>query len=154
MRRGRWGVCGDDAERSASSFALPVGRCRLASDGPVAIGRVLAGSGNQQVPLVVNQRIRNREHVRSDPAFFALVYPAVVREVLTHILTKGKYDPDSEDDDWCSRWIRFVRPLGMDPPPADEQDEDGRDEWITAAVRAFCARNPACDQYLGSLVQE
>ena len=34
------------------------------------------------------------------PAFFALVYPAAVREILTHILVIEAYDLAEETDEW------------------------------------------------------
>ena len=102
--------------------------------------------------LVVNQRIDNKEYVRSNAAFFALVYPAVVRELLTFIVN-DEHDYDPEGDDWRDRWLRFVTALPDVGELPVEKDADAR-PWIDSAVRAFCDRQPACATFLESFAAE
>jgi len=102
--------------------------------------------------LVVNRRISNKEYVRSNAAFFALVYPAVVRELLTFILN-GDHEYDPDGDDWRDRWLRFITALpDVDSPPEGEEIDPR--PWIDTAVRAFCERQPACTAFLESLAAE
>ncbi len=102
--------------------------------------------------LVVNQRIDNKEYIRSNPTFFALVYPAVVREILTSILQDDDYEYDSEGDDWRDQWVHFVTALPhIGEPPAEDYDVR---PWIDSAVQAFCERQPACINFLESLALE
>jgi len=90
--------------------------------------------------LYLNTRIEGiREAARAGPEFLTLVYPEVVRAVLTRVLRGERHtDPDSDEEDWPALWLRYaMRALGRPRPPADPDDPDvGR--WIEDAVNAFC----------------
>jgi hypothetical protein len=89
--------------------------------------------------LELNNRVDGIERLaRHDPAFFALVYPAAVREVLTHILVIEDYEPAEEADEWWSLWMRWAREL-IDAAVPEDRDERGA--WIDDVVTAFCARH-------------
>ena len=91
-----------------------------------------------QAVLELNNRIASIEQMaRTDKKFFALVYPAAVREILTHIALVEQYEPDEESDEWWSLWLRWTATLTPDPLPSDLDD---RPAWITAVVAAFCDR--------------
>jgi hypothetical protein len=78
--------------------------------------------------------------VRSDPLFASLVFPAAVREILTHVIVVLEHDADDDGDDWPSIWIRFAASLhGEVPPDAEEANLQARLDWIDDAVRSFCA---------------
>lgn len=81
-----------------------------------------------------------RQLARS-PVFFALVYPAVLRQVLTNVLAGGHRDTDDETE-WRSKWLRFASLLpGMDPQPPDKQDGvEAALRWAEEAVEAFARR--------------
>ncbi len=71
-----------------------VWRLRFHDEGPVL-------ELNNEIPGV-------KEIARNDAAFAALVYPALVRQVLEQVLLKDKHpDPDT-DDSWRSLWVRFA----------------------------------------------
>ena len=105
--------------------------------------------------LIVNERLNNKEYIRSDETFFALVYPAVVREILTKILLSDDYQEyDVESDDWKDRWLHFICSLpAVNDLPAGE-DELPKLQWIEDAVRAFCDSQTACSRYLELRSQE
>lgn len=90
--------------------------------------------------LRLNRRFEGiREAARSGREFVALVYPEVFRAILKRALDEGCFDPDSDDEDWGTLWLRFAcRELGRPPPPS----HGGADaaDWIDEAVNAFCAR--------------
>jgi hypothetical protein len=89
-----------------------------------------------QPVLELNNRIETIERLaRNDPAFFALVYPAAIREILTHFLIIERWDGDDEGDDWADLWIRWSREIIDEPVP---NDVDDRREWIDDVVVAFC----------------
>lgn len=89
--------------------------------------------------LELSNRVPSIEQMsRGDGPFFSLVYPAVVREVLTHILLLEEYDPDEDGDEWWSLWVRWGRTLS---PAALTEDVDDRRLWIDEVTRAFCARH-------------
>lgn len=78
---------------------------------------------------------------RQGPEFFALVYPEVLRAVLQHILQEQRFDPDSDDDDWGTLWLRFAcNELGQPRPPQADVESATVQEWIEQTVNAFCMR--------------
>jgi hypothetical protein len=80
--------------------------------------------------------------------FFALVYPAVLRQVLTSILAGGHRDTDDETD-WRSKWLRFASLLpGMDPqPPPKQEGEDAALRWAEDAVAAFARKQALKEKF-------
>lgn len=88
--------------------------------------------------LELNNRIDGIELLaRNDPTFFALVYPAAVREILTHILVVERYDLDDHDE-WWSLWMTWACELHEEVVP---EALDERLLWIDETVRAFCGRH-------------
>jgi hypothetical protein len=89
--------------------------------------------------LELNNRVEGIERLaRHDPAFFALVYPAAVREILTHILVIEQYELAEETDEWWSLWLRWAREMTDAALPADVED---RRMWIDEVAAAFCGRH-------------
>lgn len=125
----------------------------VASDGPASSSRIsllpvnFRDLGHQvwrveletnQAVLELNNKIASIEQMaRTDKRFFALVYPAAVREILTHILLVEQYELDEESDEWWSLWLRWGATLTPDPVP---DDPDDRAAWIAAVIAAFCDR--------------
>jgi len=91
--------------------------------------------------LRLNKRFEGiREAARSGHEFLTLVFPEVFRAILARALDEGRFDPDSDDDDWGTLWLRFAcRELARPRPPQD-RDAEG-EEWIADAVNVFCARS-------------
>lgn len=75
------------------------------------------------------------------PVFVALVYPAVLRQVLADILAGGHRDTDDEEE-WRSKWLRFAALLpGMNPrPPEKDEGEEAAPRWADDAVAAFARK--------------
>lgn len=76
------------------------------------------------------------------PEFAGLVYPAVLREILTRMLWIENHPRDDEES-WATEWRRFAEnKLGMPPPPDDDDRDDpaSRDDWVSGAVAAFSRR--------------
>ena len=86
----------------------------------------------------------------SDHRFLSLVYPEVVRQILTRILIQDEHTDPECDDDWPSLWLRLVSALpGMTPPPQTEKAE--RERWIEDAVEAFAVRHNMLAKFNKSL---
>lgn len=99
--------------------------------------------------LLINDKIDRWRDVSRDEHFVALVYPTVLRTILTRIVPDNLPDPE-EGDDWRSLWIRFAKthPGISDPPDDDEGGGDlSADDWIEAVVAAFCKRNRIYDTF-------
>lgn len=100
--------------------------------------------------LVVNSGLPNWKSAIRGPVFISLVYPAVMRQILTHIFrAEGGFDPDEDTDGsgWRAQWIKFATalPTGLDFPA--EVDQEQIDEWIEGAVDAFCRTNSVYNSF-------
>ena len=82
----------------------------------------------------------------SDNRFSSLVYPEVLRQILTRILIVDEHtDPDC-DDDWPSLWLKLAATLpGMSVP--FQASRAGRQAWVDNAVEAFCANFNLLDKF-------
>jgi hypothetical protein len=129
--------CDDGAQGSRISL-LPVNFDDLGDE----VWRIHFEAG--QPVLELNNRIDSIERTaRNDPSFFALVYPAAVREILTHFLLVERWDENDEAEDAPELWVRWARQLIDDPVPADR---DERAAWIEEVVVAFCGQHRTADK--------
>lgn len=87
-----------------------------------------------------------REIARNDAAFFALVYPAAVRQILTQILLVEQHDAHEDGDDWWSLWLRWAARFHSPLP----NDLDEAPFWIDDVVSAFCNEQKLADRWKGS----
>ncbi len=94
--------------------------------------------------LRVNREVAGiSQAVRNDPAFRSLVFPQVLRTILTHILLLEEADPtDTEGGRY--EWFGFVSQFYPEQcPPLAGLDADAEKrqaalrEWIDGAVKAF-----------------
>jgi len=90
--------------------------------------------------LLVNSTIGNWRNFAIDPAVVSLVYPQVLREILTRIalIEDEELDLDVQTD-WRTQWCKFAERLPNVSPFPEEQD--AREDWIDSAVEGFCRRN-------------
>ncbi|HEX6159035.1 MAG TPA: hypothetical protein VF111_02645 [Thermoanaerobaculia bacterium] len=93
--------------------------------------------------LELNNRIDGiKEIAKNDAAFFGLVYPAAVRQVLVQILSVDEHDP-RQDDEWWSLWLRWAERFAG-PVPAER---DAAPFWIDDVVAAFCTQQKIVDRW-------
>lgn len=102
---------------------------------------------NEGVRLELNQR---KDGIEKRPEFRALVFPSVVREVLSYVVFIERHDKEEEPDDgekspW-GKWLEFVSGFYPEEYPGPYRESDDADaqtflDWIEGAVEAFCARN-------------
>jgi len=99
------------------------------------------------VELQLNRRIEGIDGIaKNDPGFRSLVFPAVVREVLTYIIfVRKEEDADDDEESPWSKWLKFVSTFYPEkyPGPCTEEEESREEEfleWIDGAVEAFCSR--------------
>lgn len=101
--------------------------------------------------LVVNSEVPGlSESVRSDPVFYSLIYPEIVRQILNRAIALGG-DPEANDDTWSTLWLSFARkihPTHANPPDTSEFEEV--DEWIELVVVSFCELHGLRNQYIAS----
>ncbi len=104
---------------------LPV---RLAKDLGDEVYRV--DFEGQRPMLLVNDRLGDWRAVAREDVFQALVYPAIVREILTRVVMVEGHAPDEDDEDWRNQWLTFARRVSGNR-------EIAGGEWITDVVEAF-----------------
>jgi hypothetical protein len=100
--------------------------------------------------LELNNRIDAIKDVaKNDASFFALVYPAAVRQVLSQILLVEQHDAQNEGDDWWNLWLRwaarYASPLPIDPDEAPF--------WIDEVVSAFCDSQKLVDRWRNAVAE-
>ncbi|QDV45812.1 hypothetical protein Enr13x_57150 [Stieleria neptunia] len=106
---------------------------------------------DHDVYLLVNENVPGlSESIRSDPVFFSLIYPQVMRQVLTRAINEGA-EPDENDDRWPVLWLAFGRKLHPDhedPPPPD--DTEAAEEWTEIVVQSFCDLHELRSKFVSS----
>lgn len=128
---------GEDGDRQA---ILPVERVDLGD----AVWR-LEFSGDHPRLQVNSLLPSSLEMVRENPLFFGLVFPEVVRQMLTRLLIEDRYaGPAPEEVGWRSDWYAFgQRHNPHEVPEFSEEEEDRsldeRRDWIEATVGRFCS---------------
>ena len=101
--------------------------------------------GDQPI-LELNNRIDNIERLaRQDPRFFALVYPAALRAVLTQFLLVDNHEENEEGDDWPELWMRWAREITGEAVPSDADD---RRAFIEEVIVAFCGRHRVAERMM------
>ena len=94
--------------------------------------------------LELNNRIDDVRNVaKNDAPFFALVYPAAVRQVLTQILLVEQHDAHIEGDDWWDLWLRWASRY-VTPLPDEVEDAPF---WIDDVVAAFCSEQKTIERW-------
>lgn len=104
--------------------------------------------GEHDVCLLVNKNVPGIvDRVCSDPAFYAVVYPEVIRHVLQRAIAEN-VDLEEADDRWPVLWLKFGRslhPERQEPPTPD--DTEGREEWVEEVVSRFCEQHALADKF-------
>jgi len=95
--------------------------------------------------LELNNRLGDiKDIAKGDAAFFALVYPAAVRQVLTQILLIDTQEAHEEGDEWWNLWLRWAARFASTPLP---DDTDEAPLWIDDVVDAFCSQQTPIDRW-------
>jgi hypothetical protein len=106
--------------------------------------------------LELNKQVSGVAQIAAnDDEFCALVYPAVIRQILYRVLRIERFtDTDGPKDDWRVQWLRFACNLpGVLAPYRPENDDDERAEakhveWIEEVAERFCSQNRTLDRFV------
>jgi hypothetical protein len=71
--------------------------------------------------------------------FEALVYPEILRRMMSHILVETEWSPEDEPD-WRSEWMEFAFNLVGDGNLPDSTEKSDRERWIQDTVSALCRK--------------
>jgi hypothetical protein len=89
--------------------------------------------------LLVNNRIPNAlNRVKTEPAFYSLILPGALQQVLLRLLMDVPDEEDFQAIEQRRRWIEMATNLESEPPDVEDMDE--RISWIERVVEAFCKR--------------
>tara|TARA_R110002072_G_scaffold42064_11_gene118041 strand:+ start:63710 stop:64507 length:798 start_codon:yes stop_codon:yes gene_type:complete len=83
-----------------------------------------------------------------DPRFIALVFPEVIRRVLTHLIIDEEMNGIDGEGMWGVDWFKLASNLpGMvgNDLPREENEDEGRREWISEAASSFAGLFNVCD---------
>lgn len=102
--------------------------------------------GDEGAPILcINSKIPNIQNIaKQDPQFLIYVYPAVVREILTHMVFIDKItSPIDPAVEWHANWLKFSRILNVQPlenlnhTENSNFDKDEALKWIEEVVETF-----------------
>jgi hypothetical protein len=92
---------------------------------------------------VLNIRIPNIHNLaKTDPRFRLYIYPAVVRDIFTHIFFIDGIEDIENPEDWHATWLEFARRFSTDDSLKQINLNEDRGEvlkWIDRLVEQFCA---------------
>jgi len=105
---------------------------------------------SHDVYLLVNKDVPGlADRAQTDPLFFAVVYPEVIRRILKAAFDEHA-DIDDDDDRWPKTWLTFGKTLHSvhdNPPTGPDRDEEC-EEWIEDVVESFCKKHQLKSQYV------
>lgn len=138
---------------------IKAGRNSILPVEPADLGHLvwkLDFEGNAVRALQLNRNFHESRDITSlalDPDFIALVYPAVINQILQRLLLGPEHEivePDHE-------WLVFAHLLaGREAPDRNEGDETAFDseafssqvyEWIEEVVAGFCSRHNIAEMF-------
>jgi len=129
---------------------LPVRFCDLGQQ----IWRVVYSGDEDSPVLELNENIPGIHIIaKNDPQFTMLVYPAVIREILKHMVFIERIDSISDPStEWHKDWLDFVRKILPNdfPENLDEDDFDNDDilHWIDKVIEEFCNNRNEWSEYV------
>lgn len=94
--------------------------------------------------LFINNKIPPLENlVKTDSVFFMYVFPAAIREILTHMIFIDTVEnPEEPAVTWHDDWLKFSKMiLPHEPVPDLDPDKINKDEavnWVDQVVEEFC----------------
>jgi hypothetical protein len=112
------------------------------------VWELVIDDGAQPPELLVNNLLADWRGVARSPHFLWMVYPDLLRQILTEVLRGDIPDPE-DTQNWRSRWLRFGTLLpGVPAPPEEDAPGTERSHWIESAVQAFCRTNRFRERFL------
>lgn len=112
---------------------------------------------SNQFRLQLNAAIREPRDITllaREADFIALVYPAVIRQILEHLLFGPEHDAVDEDHDWL---IFAAQLTGRTAPARDDDATDPGDDstfvdeveaWVQEAIEGFCLQQHATERFV------
>jgi len=97
--------------------------------------------------LLLNEKVPGIYDLGKEPQFRLCVYPAALRDVLTHmVFVENAFSSEELTDNWTDDWIRFARALTTGDGDASvildvnspQFDDSEAMQWTDGVVNQFC----------------
>jgi len=141
-------ISADNESPATRNSLLPVRPAELEN----AVYRLYMGVDGDDEPILhINSRFENWSMLATSSQFYTLVFPALVREILTCILIVEDHRDTSDMSDWKSQWLVLAWQMcGEMPPQGADDDSLNKDAqvWIDKAVAGFCKNHDVASRYL------
>lgn len=103
--------------------------------------------GHAMPELLINSRFPGlKAKLLTEPMHQGLVFPAVVRELVTFLVDEGVND----DSEWGEAWTIYAQTLAGRPLPESDDPGEARD-FVEDCVTAFCDQRKFVDAIIQSL---
>ena len=85
-----------------------------------------------------------KDKVQNSPDYMAIIYPAVIREILTEISNDA--DTSIDDDNWQGQWLQLIyKKIGKKIPiklhdESDDIHKENLKKWISECVDEFITK--------------
>lgn len=147
-----------DAEEAGRNSILPVVDADLGDQ----VWRVNFDTYDGRPELELNRAIEGiKRMAETDDTFLCLVYPAVVRQVLTRVVRiEGFAELDGPPEDWRVQWLKFAcsLPSVMKPPKPDGDEDESVElkqlEWIEDVATAFSSKHRIFERFVRTVARE
>jgi len=107
--------------------------------------------GDDEPILHINSKFESWSILATSSQFYTLVFPSLVKEILTCILIVENHQDTGDMSDWKSQWLLLAQQMcGEMPPQGSDDDSYSKDAqvWIDKAVRGFCKNHDIVSLYL------
>jgi hypothetical protein len=110
--------------------------------------------GNDHVFLLVNNTVDEGlpERFANDITICGLVFPVIVRTILTKALILEQFDPEDSEGGWNTDWTQFAK--NFDSNISSDDDEEERGEWIESVVDKFCEQHRFKQEFFKKTIEE
>lgn len=79
-----------------------------------------------------------KEAFLHEPEMKALILPAAVREVFSHMAFVEETLTSAPEQDWEGDWLQFIYRFYPEEPPSPDASNADIEDWIDGAVNGFC----------------
>jgi hypothetical protein len=103
-------------------------------------------SGSRPI-LLLNSAVGDWRALARSPSLTYLMYPHVLREILTRVIHIEHHHELEPESDWRAQWLRFASQIPGGSEPPDGKDQDESDDWIDGIVAAFGRMHRLADRF-------
>lgn len=104
--------------------------------------------------LLINNTVGDWRALARSPSLTCLIYPHVLREVLTRIIQVEQHYELEPESDWRAQWLHFASQIPGGSEPPEDKNQDEAHDWIDGIVAAFGRMHHTADRFRAFLAGE